>query len=63
MRRKKKTPKFQIGDAVVHERGSPIGIVISNLDNGLLKIKWETHVVERVPPEELHLLKTQTSLH
>jgi hypothetical protein len=51
-----KPVKYAIGDGVVHIRGSPRGVVIAREDNGLLKVKWETKVIERVPPDELRLL-------
>lgn len=48
---------FAIGDAVVHIRGSPVGVVISRHPNGLISVKWESRVIEKVPPEELRVLR------
>lgn len=52
-----KARKFEIGDAVVHIRGDPVGIIVDRQSNGLLKVRWESRVHEWVPPKELRLLK------
>ena len=51
------TSDFSIGDAVVHVRGSPTGIVVAHDHaRGLLEVRWESGVKERIAPEELKLL-------
>lgn len=50
--------KFAIGDAVVHIRGSPVGIVISHKNNGLIQVRWESRIKEWVTPEEIRPLKS-----
>lgn len=48
---------FSIGDAVLHIRGSPRGIVIAHDHaRGLIRVRWESDTREWVPPNELKLL-------
>lgn len=52
------TSDFSIGDAVMHIRGSPRGVVSAhNHARGLLRVRWESRVEEWIPPEELKLLR------
>ena len=51
------TSDFSIGDAVLHIRGSPRGIVIAHDHaRGLIRIRWESGTREWVPPQELKRL-------
>ena len=57
MKKKLTTSDFSIGDAVVHVRGEPVGVVVAHEHaRGLLHVKWESGVKERIPPEEVHQL-------
>lgn len=51
------TSDFLIGDGVKHIRGSPVGIVVAHDHaRGLIRVRWESHVHEWIPPEEIRLL-------